>query len=446
MSSFGTVRPIGVPRVWPSKTPLTIRTVSVSRRWLVSRLWPGRRRSRSGWMSASESGSREGQPSTTAPTAAPCDSPQVVTRKSWPKVLPMGSPPQDTVSPPRPRRRTVEWSRGCPGLRPDPYRHAAGPPCPHRDDREAAAGPGGRARSQPDRAGRGGGGGPPARQCATRGGGLQLPAGARSRDGGGDRPPAPPRGAHRAGSDRSGRRALGRALSAGRPPASGMGRHPASPQRLPLSRRRVVRRDAGPRGRGDRPARRPAPGPDRGRRLPRRPDQSRARPRARHSARPVPAARRRHGVGERRGVRRDGTDGPHGERHGGRARRAPRPMSPSQDFPAPDLFTTGTVGPLGQRVFYIQAREGEVLLTLKAEKEQVGALAEYLAELLEKLGRPTGDVAPSPELVEPIVPAWAVRSLAVGYDGEQKRIVIVAEELREPPEGEEEDAEEEEGE
>jgi uncharacterized repeat protein (TIGR03847 family) len=119
-------------------------------------------------------------------------------------------------------------------------------------------------------------------------------------------------------------------------------------------------------------------------------------------------------------------------------------MSPSQDFPAPDLFTAGTVGPLGQRVFYIQAREGGVLLTLKAEKEQVGALAEYLAELLEKLGGPTTGVAPSPDLAEPIVPAWAVRSLAVGYDGEQKRIVIVAEELREPPEGEEEDAEEEE--
>jgi len=119
-------------------------------------------------------------------------------------------------------------------------------------------------------------------------------------------------------------------------------------------------------------------------------------------------------------------------------------MSPSQDFPAPDLFTAGTVGPIGQRVFYLQARQADVLLTLKAEKEQVSALAEYLAELLEKLGGPTSGVAPSPDLAEPIVPAWAVRSLAVGYDGEQKRIVIVAEELREPPEGEGDADEEEE--
>jgi uncharacterized repeat protein (TIGR03847 family) len=111
-------------------------------------------------------------------------------------------------------------------------------------------------------------------------------------------------------------------------------------------------------------------------------------------------------------------------------------MSPPQDFPAPDLFTAGTVGPVGQRAFYLQAREDGVLLTLKVEKEQVRALAEYLAELLEKLGSTTADVAPSPDLAEPIVPAWAVRSLAVGYDGERKRIVIVAEELRE---GEEEE-------
>src|SRR5215475_2433808 len=40
-------------------------------------------------MSASESGSRGGQPSTTVPVAPPCDSPHVVTRKSCPQVLPM---------------------------------------------------------------------------------------------------------------------------------------------------------------------------------------------------------------------------------------------------------------------------------------------------------------------------------------------------------------------
>jgi uncharacterized repeat protein (TIGR03847 family) len=119
-------------------------------------------------------------------------------------------------------------------------------------------------------------------------------------------------------------------------------------------------------------------------------------------------------------------------------------MSPSYDFREPDLFTAGTVGPPGQRVFYLQAREGGVIVTLKVEKEQVGALADYLADFLEKLS-----AAPSPPpgarrdlaLVEPLAEAWPVRSLGVGYDQTHDRIVIVAQELRPDEDDGEEDAE-----
>jgi uncharacterized repeat protein (TIGR03847 family) len=113
-------------------------------------------------------------------------------------------------------------------------------------------------------------------------------------------------------------------------------------------------------------------------------------------------------------------------------------VSRSYDLRTPDLFTAGTVGPPGQRVFYLQAREADVLLTLKVEKEQVRALAEYLAGLLGRLparpaaDRPVGDLT----LVEPLTPAWPVRSIAVGYDAEQDRIVVVAEELQETEEDE----------
>ena len=64
-----------------------MRTVSGSCRCVTSFDWPGRRRSRKGWMSASESESRGGQPSTTQPIAGPWLSPQVVTRNRWPKLL-----------------------------------------------------------------------------------------------------------------------------------------------------------------------------------------------------------------------------------------------------------------------------------------------------------------------------------------------------------------------
>jgi uncharacterized repeat protein (TIGR03847 family) len=103
-------------------------------------------------------------------------------------------------------------------------------------------------------------------------------------------------------------------------------------------------------------------------------------------------------------------------------------MSDSFDFSTPDLFTAGAIGPPGQRVFYLQAREEETLVTLKCEKEQVRVLGEYLGRLLERLSEsatsPTGDFA----LVEPVTPAWVVGSIGVGYDEAADRVVLVIEE------------------
>src|SRR5262249_3675509 len=79
---------IGVPVVLPSYTPERISTRSSSRRCVTWRDVPGFLRSRSGWMSASESSIPGGQPSTTQPIAGPCDSPKVVTVKRVPRVLP----------------------------------------------------------------------------------------------------------------------------------------------------------------------------------------------------------------------------------------------------------------------------------------------------------------------------------------------------------------------
>ena len=119
-------------------------------------------------------------------------------------------------------------------------------------------------------------------------------------------------------------------------------------------------------------------------------------------------------------------------------------MADSYDFEAPDFFTTGTVGTPGRRVFYLQAREGGRVVTLKLEKEQIGALAEYLAKLLADLPAP-GPLPQDMALLEPVAEAWVVGSLGVAYDETADRILIVAEELTEEAE-DEEDEEEEEGE
>src|ERR1700754_3536581 len=78
---------IGVPVVRPSKMPERMRTWSGSWRWVVKRDWTGRRLARKGWISASYRLSPGGQPSTTAPSAGPWLSPQVVNRKMRPKLL-----------------------------------------------------------------------------------------------------------------------------------------------------------------------------------------------------------------------------------------------------------------------------------------------------------------------------------------------------------------------
>jgi len=90
--------------------------------------------------------------------------------------------------------------------------------------------------------------------------------------------------------------------------------------------------------------------------------------------------------------------------------------SPSFDFEAPDHFTTGAVGPQGQRVFYLQSRDARLVATLKCEKEHVGALADYLSGLLTQLGGPGAEALPEGALLEPAEPAWTVGAIGVGYD------------------------------
>jgi uncharacterized repeat protein (TIGR03847 family) len=104
-------------------------------------------------------------------------------------------------------------------------------------------------------------------------------------------------------------------------------------------------------------------------------------------------------------------------------------VSESFDLKAPERFTVGTQGPPGQRVFYLQAREGDLRVTLKVEKEHVQALGEYLARMLGQRPPATAVDAGDLALEDPIEPAWDVRALGVGYDEAADRLVIVAEEL-----------------
>lgn len=106
-------------------------------------------------------------------------------------------------------------------------------------------------------------------------------------------------------------------------------------------------------------------------------------------------------------------------------------MSRSFELPEAEWATVGAVGEPGHRTFYLQARQDGQLLTLKLEKQQVAAMAQFLAELLADLpavgGESEGEGAD--ELVEPVLAEWPVGSLQLAYDGASDRIVILAEEI-----------------
>ncbi len=57
-------------------------------------------------------------------------------------------------------------------------------------------------------------------------------------------------------------------------------------------------------------------------------------------------------------------------------------------FDAPDRVMVGTLGEVGQRLFLLQARQGRRLVIVKCEKVQLIALVEWLARVLDDLGRP----------------------------------------------------------
>jgi uncharacterized repeat protein (TIGR03847 family) len=110
----------------------------------------------------------------------------------------------------------------------------------------------------------------------------------------------------------------------------------------------------------------------------------------------------------------------------------------SFDLSDVDRITVGAVGEPGRRVFLLQARAGAEVVTVKVEKQQVSALAQYLADVLADLPS-VGDLPGELELEEPAEPRFVVGVLGVTYDDATDRVVLVAQEATaeesEEPEG-----------
>ena len=103
-----------------------------------------------------------------------------------------------------------------------------------------------------------------------------------------------------------------------------------------------------------------------------------------------------------------------------------------------DFITIDAIGLPGQRTFFLQASEGDILITLIIEKEHAAALSIAIQSLLEQLGQDqeTRDesVPVNLDLVHPVEPLFRVGQLGLGYDEAQDMIVVMADELTEEEE------------
>lgn len=111
-----------------------------------------------------------------------------------------------------------------------------------------------------------------------------------------------------------------------------------------------------------------------------------------------------------------------------------------------DFVTIGTIGPKGQRVFYLQAGQEARLVSLVIEKEQSWALSEAIRELIDDIDK-RYDAETQVDLIEldmdlrePIEPVFRVSQMGLGYDEDRDLIVLVAQEFV-PSQSEGEDGE-----
>lgn len=114
-------------------------------------------------------------------------------------------------------------------------------------------------------------------------------------------------------------------------------------------------------------------------------------------------------------------------------------------YDSPDRFVTGTVGPPGDRTFFLQAREGARLTSVALEKEQVAVLAERLGELLARVEEgpstltrivmaavsgpdtePVAEVGDTAPLDQPIEEEFRVGTMTLAWDEEAQAVVVEA--------------------
>ena len=98
-------------------------------------------------------------------------------------------------------------------------------------------------------------------------------------------------------------------------------------------------------------------------------------------------------------------------------------MSSQQwSFDQPDRFIVGTIGAPGEREFYFQVRQKNILISLATEKSQATALAERITTIIREIKKsaPLSAVKPAPiddqPLELPLDSEFAVGAIGIAFD------------------------------
>ena len=100
------------------------------------------------------------------------------------------------------------------------------------------------------------------------------------------------------------------------------------------------------------------------------------------------------------------------------------------EFDAPDKIMVGVRGEVGNRLFLLQVRQGRRLVILKCEKVQLSALAQWISQVLDDMGRPGR--LPDDFTLEPEYEAdFSVGDIAIAVDEERDIVEVTFESIDE---------------
>lgn len=101
-------------------------------------------------------------------------------------------------------------------------------------------------------------------------------------------------------------------------------------------------------------------------------------------------------------------------------------------FRSPERFLAGTVGQPGEREFFVQAIDGNRVISVACEKQQVAILADRLGSLITEVGRRFGaepgvgptHVQQGDTLQTPVEAEFRVGTMGLAWDGAGSHVIV----------------------